>query len=49
MSRAPDMLRFGFAPLYLGDDDIARAVAIIADILRHQRWDPALIAAGRVT
>ena len=47
--RAPDMLRFGFAPLYLGDDDIARAVAIIADILRHQRWDPALIAAGRVT
>lgn len=47
--RAPDMLRFGFTPLYLTDADIARAVDILADIVRNARWDPDFVAAGRVT
>jgi kynureninase len=37
--RAPDIMRFGFAPLYLGEDDVRAAVAILADILRSDGWD----------
>ena len=37
--RAPDILRFGFAPLYNGPDDVAHAVDVLADILATGRWD----------
>ncbi|WP_444719004.1 kynureninase/PvdN C-terminal domain-containing protein, partial [Paracoccus seriniphilus] len=37
--RAPDVLRFGFAPLYNGLDDVARAVDGLARILRDRLWD----------
>ncbi|WP_022705986.1 kynureninase [Paracoccus zeaxanthinifaciens] len=37
--RAPDVLRFGFAPLYNDMDDVARAVAVLARILRDGSWD----------
>lgn len=37
--RAPDVLRFGFAPLYNDLDDVARAVDILAEILRTGSWD----------
>ncbi|MBU2956850.1 kynureninase [Paracoccus sp. 1_MG-2023] len=37
--RAPDVLRFGFAPLYNGLDDVARAVDVLARILREGSWD----------
>jgi kynureninase len=37
--RAPDRLRFGFTPLFLSEDDIDRAVDILADILNTRRWD----------
>ncbi|WP_415392306.1 kynureninase [Paracoccus sp. SJTW-4] len=37
--RAPDVLRFGFAPLYNDLDDVARAVDTLAAILRDGRWD----------
>jgi len=37
--RAPDILRFGFAPLYLRYADIAEAVAILRDILETRAWD----------
>jgi kynureninase len=37
--RAPDLIRFGFAPLYLRFADVARAAAILADILATKRWD----------
>jgi kynureninase len=39
--RAPDVLRFGFAPLYNDFDDVLRAVEILARILRDQSWDRA--------
>lgn len=37
--RAPDVLRFGFAPLYNGVDDVARAVDTLSRILRDRSWD----------
>lgn len=37
--RAPDVLRFGFAPLYNDLDDVARAVDVLATILRDRSWD----------
>jgi len=48
--RAPDILRFGLTPLYLGHADVWRSVAILADILRTGEWqDPAFAVQGRVT
>lgn len=37
--RAPDLLRFGFTPLYLSQDDIDHAADVLADILRSGRWN----------
>nr|WP_093251544.1 aminotransferase class V-fold PLP-dependent enzyme [Rubrimonas cliftonensis] len=37
--RAPDILRFGFAPLYTRFVDAAQAAALLADILATGRWD----------
>lgn len=37
--RAPDVLRFGFAPLYNDLDDVARAVETLARILRDRTWN----------
>ncbi|GGF54418.1 kynureninase [Paracoccus acridae] len=37
--RAPDVLRFGFAPLYNDLDDVGRAVDTLARILRDGSWD----------
>ena len=37
--RAPDLMRFGFAPLYNGFVDVVRAVAILGDILGSGEWD----------
>ena len=36
--RAPNILRFGFAPLYLSHQDIVNAIAIIADVMRSGEW-----------
>jgi kynureninase len=36
--RAPDILRFGFAPLYLRYQDVDDAVTILADILATAAW-----------
>ena len=36
--RAPDIMRFGFAPLYICEDDVRRAVEIMADILDSGAW-----------
>ena len=37
--RAPDIMRFGFAPLYLRYADIAEAAHILAEVLTTQTWD----------
>jgi kynureninase len=36
--RAPDVLRFGLAPLYLRYTDVHDAVAILRDIVRTEAW-----------
>ncbi len=36
--RAPDMMRFGFTPLYLDEGDIKRAVAILTEIMDDEVW-----------
>ena len=37
--RAPDIMRFGFAPLYLRYADIGEAARILADVLTTGAWD----------
>ncbi|MFC3581396.1 kynureninase [Sphingomonas hylomeconis] len=37
--RAPDILRFGFTPLYVGYEDVWRAVEILRDVLTSKSWD----------
>ncbi|WP_431299711.1 kynureninase [Tabrizicola sp. BL-A-41-H6] len=37
--RAPDILRFGFTPLFVDEDDVARAVNTLAKIMEYGTWD----------
>jgi kynureninase len=39
--RAPDAIRFGFTPLYIGEAEVRAAVAAIEDVLNNRRWDAA--------
>ncbi|WP_031157917.1 kynureninase [Streptosporangium roseum] len=36
--RAPDILRFGFAPLYIGFADVYDAVATLTEVLEKEHW-----------
>ena len=37
--RAPDIMRFGFTPLYIGEDDVRAAAATIAKVVNEGLWD----------
>jgi kynureninase len=37
--RAPDIMRFGFTPLYLDAADVTAAVAVIRDVMDNGLWD----------
>ncbi len=37
--RAPDIIRFGFTPLFVDRGDVAKAAAIISDVMIHDLWD----------
>jgi kynureninase len=37
--RAPDLMRFGFTPLYASYSEMVRAAEILADILASREWD----------
>ena len=48
--RAPDVIRFGLTPLYLGFEDVWTAVERLLDILATERWrDPRFAVRGKVT
>ena len=48
--RAPDVMRFGFTPLYIDKSDVLAAVDVLADVLQNRLWDsPQYQAANRVT
>ncbi len=48
--RAPDILRFGLTPLYIGVQDIDAAVAILAEVMARDLWQaPEYQVRGRVT
>ncbi|MGS1016812.1 kynureninase [Allosphingosinicella humi] len=48
--RAPDVVRFGLTPLYLGFEDIWQAVDRFRAILESESWrDPRFAVRGRVT
>lgn len=37
--RAPDLIRFGFTPLYLSEDDVVEAAGRLETIVREKSWD----------
>lgn len=37
--RAPDILRFGFTPLYLSDADVEQAAALLSEVMAQRSWD----------
>jgi kynureninase len=48
--RAPDLLRFGFSPLYLDTNDVRRAAGLLAEIMRGRAFDrPEFRQVARVT
>jgi len=48
--RAPDILRFGFTPLFIGEAEVDAAIATLSHIMASGAWDrPEFKAKARVT
>ncbi|MDP5086536.1 MAG: kynureninase [Yoonia sp.] len=48
--RAPDIMRFGFTPLFIDAGDVDRAIAVISKVMNERLWDdPAFKQVSRVT
>ena len=48
--RSPDIMRFGFCPLYVTDADVAKAVAIVAEVIGMGLWNrPEFLKRNAVT
>jgi kynureninase len=48
--RAPDIMRFGFTPLYIDEADVRAAVRVMAEVMGGRLWDrPEYHQRGRVT
>ena len=48
--RAPDILRFGFTPLYIGEAEVDGAIAVLAEVMDGALWDrPEYKTRARVT
>lgn len=48
--RAPNIMRFGFTPLYIDEEDVRRAVDILSDVMNNRLWDqPQYHQKSRVT
>lgn len=48
--RSPDILRFGFTPLFIDGADVDKAVAILSDVMNRDLWDqPQYKTRARVT
>lgn len=48
--RAPDIIRFGFTPLFIDQDEVDAAVAILSEVMAKSLWDsPAYKTRKKVT
>ena len=48
--RSPDIMRFGFTPLYIDEDDVQQAIHVLSDVVEQRLWrNPDYQRAGRVT
>ena len=48
--RAPDIMRFGFTPLYIDESDVIAAAEILQNVLETEAWkDPKYLTRSRVT
>ena len=48
--RAPNIMRFGFTPLFIDEGDVDAAITIIADVMQNNLWDnPVYKKVARVT
>jgi kynureninase len=48
--RAPDLIRFGFTPLYLSEDDVVAAASVLERVMTERLWDdPAYATRSKVT